>query len=614
MARHSGRLELTWTNKELALLSAAEGRYDYTWAQHTDFRVSEVRLLHEVDRHAADDRRPRGSALPEPQDDNLLITGDAMHMLRSLSELPEYAAKYENKIRLVYIDPPFNTGKSFNRYEDGIEHSIWLSMLRDRIRQILPLLAPNGTIWVHLDDVEVHRCRSVLDEEIGIDNYISTVVWRKVDSPNDNNSKITADHESILIYGATPAADRHWEPRFDAGLLEAYPGWDEGTERAYRDRLLKKNGKSSLRSDRPTMYFPIPGPDGVDVYPVHDDGRDARWSKAKPAVKAMLDADELIWKQRDDGVGGQKWVPYTREWAPEDPRRPWATIWSDLPTTRQAQSHLRKLGLTGFDTPKPEQLLRRIIEIATDPGDIVLDCFAGSGTTAAVAHKLGRRWVTGELREDVAETFTKPRLLHVINGTDPGGITESVERVAVTELPDKVSATDAQSFTSVLNRFAAEVDIPAKVLRELRKAARTKDLKSKHWYGGGGFRHLRVGPSMFEEVAGIVVVAPWATDAALSEAVCAQIGVRFTPDGAFVGRRGRTRVAIMDAMVNSAVVAGLLDQAPGSQPIEIWATQISPEAAAELRHARPGSTLNQIPESILSVYRQKPPSKRGVKQ
>lgn len=536
-----------------------------------------------------------------------------MHMLRSLSELPDYAEKYENKVRLVYIDPPFNTGKSFNRYEDGIEHSIWLSMLRDRIRQILPLLAPNGTIWVHLDDVEVHRCRSVLDEEIGIDNYISTVVWRKVDSPNDNNSKITPDHESILIYGATPAADRHWVPHFDAGLLEAYPGWDDQTERAYRDRLLKKNGKSSLRSDRPTMYFPIPGPDGVDVYPVHDDGRDARWSKAKPAVQAMLDADELIWKQRDDGSGGQKWVPYTREWAPEDPRRPWATIWADLPTTRQAQSHLRKLGLTGFDTPKPEQLLRRIIEIATDPGDIVLDCFAGSGTTAAVAHKLGRRWVTGELREDVAETFTKPRLLHVINGTDPGGITESVDRVTVAELPDKVSATDAQSFTSMLNRFAAEVDVPTTVLRELRKAARTRDVKSRHWYGGGGFRHLRVGPSMFEEVAGIVVVAPWATNAALSEAVCAQIGVTFTPDGAFVGRRGRTRVAIMDAMVNGAVVAGLLDQAPGNQPIEIWATQISPDAATELRQARPGSTLNQIPESILSVYRQKPPSKRGVK-
>lgn len=146
MAKHEGRLELTWTDKDKALLSTGDGKYDYTFVDPSDRRVAEVRLLHEIDRIHADTPAERPADLPTPTTDNLLITGDAMHVLDALAKIPDYADRYLGKIKLVYIDPPFNTGQAFPNYEDNIEHSIWLTMLRDRLRQIKPLLAPDASI------------------------------------------------------------------------------------------------------------------------------------------------------------------------------------------------------------------------------------------------------------------------------------------------------------------------------------------------------------------------------------------------------------------------------------------------------------------------------------
>ncbi|MYQ49961.1 site-specific DNA-methyltransferase (adenine-specific)/adenine-specific DNA-methyltransferase, partial [Streptomyces sp. PalvLS-984] len=138
--RHQGRLELTWTDKDKTLLSTGDGKYDYTFVDPTDYRVSEVRLLHEVERVEAPTPDNRPEELPQPTTDNLLITGDAMHALDALAKIPTYSEKYAGKVKLVYIDPPFNTGQAFTQYEDNITHSIWLTLLRDRIRQIRPLL------------------------------------------------------------------------------------------------------------------------------------------------------------------------------------------------------------------------------------------------------------------------------------------------------------------------------------------------------------------------------------------------------------------------------------------------------------------------------------------
>jgi adenine-specific DNA-methyltransferase len=161
---HTGRLELTWTNKHEALIAGPDGGYE--WVPTSDHRVSEIRLMHTVQTVG---EVPRARA-----DANLLIRGDALHALRALNELPEFASRYVGKVRLVYIDPPFNTGQAFEHYDDALEHSVWLTMLRDRLVQIKPLLAVDGSVWVHLDDAEVHRARLVLDEIFGTSTFVTT--------------------------------------------------------------------------------------------------------------------------------------------------------------------------------------------------------------------------------------------------------------------------------------------------------------------------------------------------------------------------------------------------------------------------------------------------------
>jgi adenine-specific DNA-methyltransferase len=207
-AGYSGGLELTWTNKDKALLSTGDGKYDYMFVDRADYRVSEVRVLHEVGRIEAPTPDGRPDELPEPTTDNLLITGDAMHALDVLNKVPEYAERYLSRVKLVYIDPPFNTGQAFTHYDDNIEHSIWLTMLRDRLRQIKPLLSDDGSVWVHLDDAEVHRCRSVLDEELGAENFLAEVVWQKATSPRNDTTGFSISHDSLLVYRKT---DR-WTP------------------------------------------------------------------------------------------------------------------------------------------------------------------------------------------------------------------------------------------------------------------------------------------------------------------------------------------------------------------------------------------------------------------
>jgi adenine-specific DNA-methyltransferase len=188
---YSGKLELTWTNKDRTLLAHEDGTYE--WVDPADYRVSEVRLLQGVTTVGETKPETRRAA------DNLLIRGDALHALLSLTQLPEFAQHYAGQVRLVYIDPPFNTGQLFEDYDDNLEHSVWLTMLRDRLVQIKPLLAPKGSVWVHLDDAEVHRCRVVMDEVLGADNFVAEVIWEKADSPNNSARYLSKDQDVILV-------------------------------------------------------------------------------------------------------------------------------------------------------------------------------------------------------------------------------------------------------------------------------------------------------------------------------------------------------------------------------------------------------------------------------
>jgi adenine-specific DNA-methyltransferase len=203
---YEGRLELTWTNKHLRLLAHDDGRYE--WVPPADYRVAEVRLLHDAgtvgDVHPPEERAK----------DNLLIRGDALNALTSLIELPEFAREYVGKVKLAYLDPPFNTQQSFLHYDDALEHSVWLTMMRDRLAQVKTLLSEDGSVWVHCDDSEQAYLKVMMDEVFGRRNFVSAVIWRKVDSPSDNNSAIAVNHDSAIrmvtkFFQFTMMAARH---------------------------------------------------------------------------------------------------------------------------------------------------------------------------------------------------------------------------------------------------------------------------------------------------------------------------------------------------------------------------------------------------------------------
>lgn len=207
--------------------------------------------------------------------------------------------------------------------------------------------------------------------------------------------------------------------------------------------------------------------------------------------------------------------------------------------------------MTPFATPKPEKLLQRIIEISTNPGETVLDCFLGSGTTAAVAHKLGRRWVGVERERGTIESYARTRLTKIVEGSDPGGIT----RVA-------------------------------------------------DWSGGGGFRILEVAPSMFSAEGGQVFLSEWATNGKLAEATAAQLHFEYQHDPPLCGQRGRSRLAVIDGLVNEDVVRLLANALAEDERLCVCGTAVDPAARDALRKMRPGSTVRKIPQSILQEYRQ----------
>lgn len=374
---------------------------------------------------------------PVALDGNLIIHGDNLHALKAL--LPLYAGKVD----CIFIDPPYNTGNEGWCYndnvnapmikewlesnpvgiEDGLRHDKWCAMMWPRLRMLHELLADHGVIFITIDDNEAHRLTNICCEIFGEENHVATFIWRKVDSPNDNKVAITPDHDYVLCFARDISAAK-FKRMIAPSILKAYPNRDENG-RPFRDRLLKKNGRASLRRDRPTMFFPLEDPDGNEVFPIHDNGEEARWSMGKKGIKKHKDAGTLIWKKIEK-LGREVWEPYTREFAPEDdPTRPFPTIWSDVDTMRQAKAMLRNIFGTSdlFDTPKTVKLLDRIIDIAADDDAIILDSFAGSGTTAHAVLEANkrdggnRRFILVEM-EDYADRLTAERVRRVINGYD----------------------------------------------------------------------------------------------------------------------------------------------------------------------------------------------------
>lgn len=389
-------VQLVWPNKELTLRAA--GTTGYEWVQPTDSRLHDpLRLV------------TRQSTLLHERS-NVLAIGDGLDVLEALGSAP---ALFNTGIRLVYIDPPFNTHADVRQYSDVMNRSMWLSMMRDRLAALRPHLANNASIWVHLDDAEAHRARAMMDEVFGDRAFVASVVWQKKTS-RDSRAAFSTNHDTILVYA--PSGPKQWKTTRNllAKDTSHLANRDQDPRGPWADAPFTAPGYRSAQQ------YEIVTPSGRTIRPP----RGRSWYATEPTYKSLL-ADGRIWFPRE-GEGSPRLKLFSHQLRGLVPFTVWGC--SDTGTNDDAKRHLMSLfpDREVFDTPKPELLLERIVHIATNPGDLVVDLFGGSGSTAAVAHKMRRRWIVAERNVQIVSRFFLPRLQHVIRGTDPGGITAAV--------------------------------------------------------------------------------------------------------------------------------------------------------------------------------------------
>ncbi len=354
--------------------------------------------------------------------DNLLIHGDNLLALRALEH------EFAGRVQCVYIDPPYNTGGEFTHYDDGLEHSRWLSLMRDRLEILKRLLAPSGVIFISIDDVEVGYLRVLLDEVFGRKNFCGQFVWEKKKKPSFLNSSMGVVTEYIVAY----ARRRELSPPFIGGattLNKKYPLNNAGNglrtlrfppgavsfkceDRVFEPQDMSEGNITTRLLDRVEVR------DGENVNSFRLEGE---WRYSQATLDAIIAAGEQIviskapFRPNHIKGGGE----------PKKLKNLLSIAHYGMSTYEDATEESRALFGAGaaFDYPKPEKLIATLIGAVTEEGDWVLDSFAGSGTTGAVAHKMGRRWIMVELGEHL-HTHIAPRLKKVIDGTDQGGVSK----------------------------------------------------------------------------------------------------------------------------------------------------------------------------------------------
>ena len=658
MGRRPQKLVLTWFNKDQALIPTEEGKYGYTWVDPKDPRYCEVHTLIAED-VVRGEQTPKEEGVTyseradlEPTEDNLLILGESGDVLEALTQVPELADKYVGQVKCVYIDPPFNTAQTFANYEDNLEHSIWLTMMRDRLVHLRKLLSDDGSIWVHLDDVENHRMRVLLDEVFGAGNYVAEMQWEKTYSPRNDSKGIPMVTDVLLVYRKGEAFEPNRLSR--TAEMDARYSNPDGDPRG---PWSMDNPAAPGGATHQGMVYGIQHPiTGEIIYPAA--GR--HWSYGQKAMLRIMsewsdyelaDLDDdairaslcgvseseirkgvsgIVLKNPDDRTDGERrysagnWPEIVitnggkgrfrrKKWLVDMPGIVPANLlrWEEVGHTDSAAKEIRALfpNTSAFATPKPERLLERITHVATNPGDIVLDVFAGSGTTAAVAHKMGRRWVTCELVEDTMERFTRPRLEKVVRDEDPSGITLTKgERVDATAegLPEGISAEDAQKLTSLLNKAISDHDELKKsqdvrTLKALVKTVKSKD--TVNWRGGGSFTVARLSPSCFDydPDLDLTTLTEVATGSTLAESVAANLGFYLTPeDRHFDGILGRQHLAVVEGVLDDAKVDDLMAHLPEGHTLLIAATIVPEGVRDHVRRFKNGSRVLHVPLDLFT--------------
>ena len=554
------KLELTWIGKEnrprlepRILLEDPEKSY------HAKFRVREEgKGSREGAKSAKKDKNSENletspplrsfasSRENTPGDifDNRLIFGDNLLALKALEQ------EFAGRIKCIFIDPPYNTGSAFQQYDDGVEHSLWLSLIRDRLEILSRLLTSDGSLWVSLDDNEAHYLKVLGDEIFGRGCFIADVSWQKRDGP-PNDRKIASIHDHILVWGKTkPGTSKKTLAEESFNLMprtekadaqyQVFPepgGLDP--RGAFRKIDTTANGKGGRFVQ--SLFYAVKNPHtGEEVWP----RKGTCWRHSRDEM-ARLQADKrLYW-----GVKGTATTPMRKLFTTEAKQgMTTPSIWTDTGLNQHASGHMEQLfgEKAAFETPKPEELLSRIIHIATNPGDWVLDSFGGSGTTGAVAHKMGRRWIMVELGEH-CHTHIIPRLKKVVDGEDPGGITDAVG-----------------------------------------------------WKGGGGFRYYRLAPSLLtQDRWGNWVISKEFNAPMLAEAVCKLEGFTYSPSDTVYWQHGRSTerdfLYVTTASLSHDQLQQLSDEVGSGRSLLVVCS-----AFRGRKEGYPNLTVKKIPKAVLT--------------
>lgn len=391
-----------------------------TWlTRETDLKLSQTapyRLLESVPELSYGDAKA----------ENMLIQGDNLDALKAL--LPYYAGK----VKCIYIDPPYNTKSAFEHYDDNLEHTQWLSLIYPRLELLRELLSEDGSIWISIDDNEGHYLKVVMDEVFGRKNFVANVIWQKKFSPQNDAKWLSDSHDHIFAFAKNKEIWRPFPLPRTAEMDSRYKNPDNDS------RGLWMSSDLSVKTYSPASDYPITTPTGRIVQPPES----RCWGISKEKFEGLIQ-DNRIWF----GTSGNNGPRLKRFLSEVQEGTVSKTIWlrEEVGDNQDAKREVKQIVEDDvFTTPKPEKLIQRVLQLATNSGDLVLDSFLGSGTTCAVAHKMGRRYIGIEMGEH-AVTHCAPRLQKVIDG-EQGGISQAL-----------------------------------------------------NWKGGGGFRFYRLGETVFDE-------------------------------------------------------------------------------------------------------------------
>lgn len=425
----------------------------------------------------------------DPNTENMLIHGDNLLALKALE------SKYAGQVKCIYIDPPYNTGTAFEHYDDNLEHSTWLSLMKPRLEILRNLLdEESGTIWISIDSDECHYLKVLCDQIFGRRNFIDEVVWQRAYAPVNLKKTLSRSHDIILVYA------KNFSPTFELNKL---PRSKEANSR-YKNpdndpRGVWQSDNLSVGPAVESNIYEITTPSGRKVLP--PEGYSWRLNKER---FEEFKKDNRIWFGEDGSN-----TPRIKRFLSEVKDGIVAmTYWTrdEVGDSQEGKREIKALNLGSvFDTPKQERLIERILTLATNEGDLVLDSFLGSGTTAAVAQKMNRRYIGVEMG-DHAYTHCKLRLDKVISGEDKGGISVSKEYYDLKE--DDLKALDldideVKTFNKILNKIGKETDlIPKDILKELKRNTRVQKAKSEYkWKGGGAYKFYELAESLINKDA-----------------------------------------------------------------------------------------------------------------